>query len=107
MGHALPLPQYHQRACRALAGVPSVPKSGQTLCNQALERVKISDMVAKLFGFAILLLAVATWAQTSSDKKSSDSPPANAQESKPTFAPPRSDRVRADDLGNRCWAEFK
>jgi tetratricopeptide (TPR) repeat protein len=56
-------------------------------------------MVTRLFGFALLGLAIATSAQNSPDKNTSDSSPPNSQEAKPSFSPPRSDRVRVDDLG--------
>lgn len=65
---------------------------------------KISSMASRLFGFAILGLAVAVWAQQGnpSDKTAPKAAQPNSQEttrSAPNLAPPRSDRVRADDLG--------
>jgi Flp pilus assembly protein TadD len=61
-------------------------------------------MISRFFGFAVLVFAVSAWAQQgkSSDEKAPPSQP-NSQESTrsaPNLSPPRSDRVRADDLGS-------
>jgi tetratricopeptide (TPR) repeat protein len=69
------------------------------LCNQSLERGKICGMSSRLFGFAILALSMCAWAQGSSDKNAPQSAQSNTQEPAPGFAPPRSDRVRVEDLG--------
>jgi tetratricopeptide (TPR) repeat protein len=62
-------------------------------------------MASRLFAFAVLGLAVAGWAQqgSSPDKSAQKAAQPNSQESSPSgpnLAPPRSDRVRADDLGS-------
>jgi tetratricopeptide (TPR) repeat protein len=62
-------------------------------------------MISRLFGFAVLGLAVAAWAQqgSSSDKNAQKSAPPNPQASTPSVpnsTPPRSDSVQADDLGS-------
>jgi len=62
-------------------------------------------MATQLFAFAVLGLAMAGWAQqgSSPDKSAQNPGQPSSQESAPTrpnLAPPRSDRVRADDLGS-------
>lgn len=67
-------------------------------------------MYSRFFGLAILSLAVAASGQqgTPSDSNAPKAPPANSHESPspapnssaPNLAPPRSDSVRADDLGS-------
>ena len=73
-------------------------------CNQSLAQSKIWGMLSRLFGFAVLALAVAVWAQAGNapDPNAPKTPQPNTQQSSPSapsLAPPRSDRVRADDLG--------
>jgi tetratricopeptide (TPR) repeat protein len=66
---------------------------------------KISNMASRLFGIAVLGLAVGAWAQqgSPSDKDAPQAAQPNSQESThsaPNLVPPRSDRVQADDLGS-------
>lgn len=54
-------------------------------------------MLSRLFGFAILSLSLAVWAQQGSP---SDQSQKQSAPSAPKLEPPRSDRVQADDLGS-------
>ena len=79
----------------------AVTKSEQTMCNQPFVRGKIDNMASRLFGFAVLGLALSAWAQQGkpSDKNEFPASQSNSQESTRP-APPRSDRVQAEDLGS-------
>jgi len=78
----------------------SVTKSERGLCNQSLARGKMWAMNSRVFGFAILALATCAWGQNSAGKTAPPAAQSNSQESQPGFAPPRSDRVRVEDLGS-------
>jgi Flp pilus assembly protein TadD len=58
------------------------------------------DMSSRFFGLAILSLAVAAWAQQGTPSDSNAPKAAQPSSSTPSLAPPRSDSVRADDLGS-------
>jgi tetratricopeptide (TPR) repeat protein len=62
-------------------------------------------MASRFFGFAILSLALAAWAQQGSPSdqsplKGTQPTPQQSTPSAPKLEPPRSDRVQADDLGS-------
>lgn len=59
-------------------------------------------MHSRLFALTVVGLAITGWAQqsTSPDKNTQKTEQANSQESTPNLAPPRSDRVRVEDLGS-------
>jgi tetratricopeptide (TPR) repeat protein len=64
----------------------------------------MAGMVSRLFGIAVLALAMAAGAQEGNapDSNAPKTPQPSTQQSTPStpnLAPPRSDRVRADDLG--------
>jgi tetratricopeptide (TPR) repeat protein len=66
-------------------------------------RDKIAAMKRRFFGFTIPLLAALAFAQQgTAPEVNPPKPPASRQSSSssPTLAPPRSDRVNADELGN-------
>src|ERR1700728_62403 len=59
-------------------------------------------MASRFLGFMVLGLALTAWAQQegSSDPNASKAPEADSSQSAPRFAPPRSDRVEAAELGS-------